>query len=516
MSLLQICRHCGPLCLLLAGQAGALVALGLFYAPGVHDNDWPLLMWLAHRASWTDPSPLFIGHYGAAQLMVVRAMAPIVGGTIVAAKLISIIATLGCTTLVFHLARGLAGNTAGLMAALAFALSPHALLTGQSEFGDPAASMLFLLGLAVTLSASQRSALWGGVLMGTAGLVRTHFQFFSFMAALLIPLSGACGVTSGRQRLTLAALIIAGVLLGNGPGMAANHAVHGKPFSVVSHTFVPQVVFGVDDYNFLETYSAHTLEEVLEERPLTLLSIMGERFLAVPETLVIPLAIAAFALWSRRDLASLVTRRLLLLGGLCLGYSGAFVSMSWGITHRLLYPLLALMLAGAVPLWVLLLRNKHPRVMMRAYGLAVFMSFPLGSWHAIDHRLTETRRRWNESGALLALLRQSGFSHPLEAFVFDWNRFVVDDPSLQPYYNFGFWNLLVADFRTERPLPTPHMNNLEDFSRFMQVRNVRFIVFSRKVTRFPVLTPVLNGKQSVPGYRHLADVNDDVVFIQNG
>jgi hypothetical protein len=102
-----------------------------------------------------------------------------------------------------------------------------------------------------------------------------------------------------------------------------------------------------------------------------------------------------------------------------------------------------------------------------------------------------------------------------EAFVFDWNRFVVDDPQLQPFYNFGFWNLLLPAFREERPSPKRYMNDLPELSAFLENHGVRFLVLpkdTRQVARFPALVQLLEGTQSLPGFHREADLASDVLF----
>jgi hypothetical protein len=127
-------------------------------------------------------------------------------------------------------------------------------------------------------------------------------------------------------------------------------------------------------------------------------------------------------------------------------------------------------------------------------------------------QLGAAEERWRLSGEITALLRERGLRDPREAFVFDWNRFVVDDPLFQPFYNFGFWNLLHPAFRAERPIPTPHLGSLASFSRVLRGHGVRFVVVSRGIDRFPALLPLLRPRATFPGWRRLADLEQDVIF----
>jgi hypothetical protein len=104
-----------------------------------------------------------------------------------------------------------------------------------------------------------------------------------------------------------------------------------------------------------------------------------------------------------------------------------------------------------------------------------------------------------------------------EAFVYAWNRYVVDDPELQPFYNFGFWNLLVPDFRAERPVPTPYLNQLSQLASFLEQQNVKFFVLPRdlkQVQRFPSLVGLVQDQRQLEGFRRAAVLSEDVVFVR--
>jgi len=117
---------------LLATLAVALAWSGLIRFPSLHDNDFPLLMWLVTHASLRDPSPLAIGHYPPVQLVLVRLLAPIAGSALVAAKALNIAATVGCAWLVAHIAERLSGSAwAGVLALFAFATTAQAMLTAS-------------------------------------------------------------------------------------------------------------------------------------------------------------------------------------------------------------------------------------------------------------------------------------------------------------------------------------------------------------------------------------------------
>ena len=114
-------------------------------------------------------------------------------------------------------------------------------------------------------------------------------------------------------------------------------------------------------------------------------------------------------------------------------------------------------------------------------------------------------------------LRLHGLKEPREAFVFDWNRYLTDDPELVSFYNFGFWNLLLPAFAAERPNPYPLLGNPRLFSAFMRSHGVRFIVLPREPAfPFAAFAPVVAGAVDLEGYRRLADLRADIVFIDEG
>jgi len=69
-------------------------------------------------------------------------------------------------------------------------------------------------------------------------------------------------------------LLFVGALLGNLPGFLLNLRVHGQLGSVVASTFIGQVLYGVDEQDFLNTYAAHPLDVLLREEPLAILRLI--------------------------------------------------------------------------------------------------------------------------------------------------------------------------------------------------------------------------------------------------
>jgi len=196
-----------------------LVASRLLLVPGLHDNDWPLLMWLAKEGSLADPEPWAVGHYGIAQLLLVRAVWPVFGGTVAAAKVLNATCVGASAWLVWKVARQAGGTTAGALAFLAFATSGPALLTGQSEFADPPALALLLAGL--MLARSGRGGfrwLAAGWFLGAAGTFRIHFQIFGVVFGALLALDRVSRRGQGaRKRMLDVSALGAGFLVGVAP-----------------------------------------------------------------------------------------------------------------------------------------------------------------------------------------------------------------------------------------------------------------------------------------------------------
>ena len=493
-----------------------LVYAGLVKAPGSHDNDWPLLMWLAMHASWTDPAPLAVGHYGFLQLVLVRLLYRTVGSTLVAAKLLNVVAMVAAAAGAFRLASTLTGKKLWAWLALPlFALSSEAYLTGQSEFGDPLPAALFVWGTVWLLRSSRgRAAFVAGLLWGLGGCVRVHFQMFGYAAALaaagyLYSSAPAAGGLRLRRLVSLAA----GVLVGQAPMLALNLWVHGTLASPIAHTFVGQVLFGQNAWDLASTYASHPFAEVLREHKLRLLVLIGERLTAMEAWSFVLLALGLVGAL-RRDPHQSGRGFLWLLAA---GYYVGVVAPAWDVTHRLLLPFVLVgsvtAVAAAAALSSGLRWRAAPSVTALALALAWLAIKVPGDRAEIKSMVHHSNRVWRQSRELTYVLRAHGLTHSREAFVFDWYRYLIDDPQLVTYYNWGFWNLLVPAFAAERPNPYPTIGDPRAFATFMRREGVRFVVVpKRPEPPFGAFAPVVAGAAPLDGYERLAELRDDVVF----
>ena len=500
---------------------------GLLYAPGLCDNDWPLLMWLVKHASWSDPSPLAIGHYGPAQLLLVWWLYPLFGSTLAAAKVLSTLGVLTCIACAYGMTRARYGEVAASAAALSFALSAPALTTGQSEFADAPASAAFFAGLYLWWKWEDADrgravrCLLAGVLLGSSGLMRTHFVFFSCLSAALAAL-GTLLLPGGRARATHAvagACFLLGAVLGNVPGFLLNYHVHGRLGSAVASTFVGQVLYGYDELDLLNTYALHPLDRILREHPLDIVKLMARRAGEHPVLWLLPLVCAALAIWKRRAWGPAVLRQILLCSALAFVYFWLFVSLAWGAWPRVLLPIVFLESWLLVAIGVQLFWGRSYRArQLCCVVLALALLFEGSrSLKKLKSQWQVTRWRWRQSTELVQALRRNGMQDASEAFVFDWNRFVVDDPQLQPFYNFGFWNLLLPEFREQRPIPTPYLNDLPGLADFFDQHEIRFFVLPqdpRMLERFPALVELMQGKQELPGFRRGPTLGADVLLVR--
>ena len=500
--------------LLLAVQAAALSWSAFVRFPGLQDNDFPLLMWLAHAASLRDPSPLAIGHYPPLQLVWARLAGPIFGGTLPAAKLLNVFATLASTFLVARIAARICRVAwAGPLAALAFAASAEAMLTGQSEFGDPAALACWLAGVHVLLGAKARPALFaGGALLGLAGSIRLHFESFGFATALvLVALAQSIDDPAERPpRGALAWLLpFAGLVAGLLPSWAVNLVAHGRPLSNVASTFIGQVLFGFDVDDLPGTYALHPFREVLADHKLRLVSLVGTRLAEAPgRWSAVLLVAAAAALPSRGPQQS--RQRLLALWLLLLGYAAAVVGPSWTATARLLMPAAAMLsIAAAAGLSIALPDRLRP-MGFAALLLLVAARFPEERWQTL-HQLRSNDLEWQRSIRITEILRRASVREPRQAFALDWNVYLTDDPRLISLYNFGFWDLLDPRFRAERPSPFPLAHDPARFAAFLRARGVRAIVLPTFSTRWTELAAVAREGE-LPGFVRVGQVEYCAVF----
>jgi hypothetical protein len=445
----------------LAVYTAAVAREAFVRAPGPHDNDWPLLMWLAKHASTGNLAPLAVGHYGFLQIVLVRILSPLLGSTLIAAKALNIAGTVGAGYAAFTLGR-YRGLGWGIAAFAAFLLTPIVYLTAQSEFGDPLALALFTGGLALFFDAPlARRLFMGGLLIGLSGAVRLHFQTFAWAA--LLPL----GVYLGTVRRS--GYLAAGVLVGQLPTFALNWVVHQTLFSPIARGFIGQVVVGgTDAYDMPATHMLHPMSEVLASHKMALLSVIADRLLECPPVLAIALAIALLA----RD------RRIQTLWLLGVGYYVGFVTPSWGLTPRLLEPFIFFVTLSAV----LAIAHITPG---RLHAIAANVCIALACLNlrlAKGHLRAERQRihdTWERNAAVERLLRAHGMTDAREAFATDWFTHPVSDPDFIPYYNFGFWNLLVPEFAAERPNPYPLISTPDAFFAFLSDHGVRYLVLGR-------------------------------------
>jgi 4-amino-4-deoxy-L-arabinose transferase-like glycosyltransferase len=501
------------------GLAAWLLWAGLLHVPGPHDNDWPLLMWLVKHASWSDLSPLAIGHYGSLHQLLPWWLQSLFGSTLVAAKVLSTLGLLGCVACLYQMTRRAHGELPALMVAVLFALAPSALVTGQSEFADAPAFACYLAGLCLWWRSDERWGLAAGLCLGIAGLLRMHFVAFSLLTSGLAAALGVLLPSVGRSRwlqLRHGVLLVLGAVLGNLPGFLLNYTQHGRIGSAVADTFAGQVLYGVDELDFFNSYAAHPFGQILKEEPERIVQLVRSRLL---DNVQLWLG-SVLALWKWRSWPEERTRHVLLMAGLAFAYFLLFVTLAWWLSPRLTFPLAAFNAWLGVVLVTALCWDelRGGRALCGVlFAAALAYQWPAGV-RQVRERWALSRAWWDVSTELTGKLRELGMKDPREAFVFDWNRFVVDDPQLQPFYNFGFWNLLLPEFRAERPLPTPYLNRLPQLGQFLTEQGVRFLALphdSRDLRRFPELRRLVAGEVELPGYRREANLAWDVLFVRD-
>lgn len=479
---------------------------GFVLAPGLHDNDWPLLMWLATHATWDDWSPLAIGHYGFLQLVLVRLLWPLFGSTLVAAKVLAVVATVATGACLVRLAIHLSGHaSSGLTAILLYASFAETLLTGQTEFADPLALALWTGGLCAAWPGLRAKPAWllAGTLLGLAAACRIHFTAFGFITATLLALSGVRDGTASRRDV---AHLISGMAIGLAPSVLLFLRVHGTPFSPVAHTFPGQAVLGYNELDLPSTYDLHPFRELLRDHFPAVAEFAWRRIAGFPPWFWAPLAIAALLASSRR--VTLRGRPLLVLA-LGLIYYAAFATLSWEVTPRLLLPVAALLSLGtAASLHLCLAPFRAHLVGCILATCSLWYNLP-----RVHEGLVESNRMWDRSIELTLDLRARGLVSAKEAFVADWNRFLVDDPELVTFYNFGFWNLLHPGFRAERPNPFHLVEDPERFAAFLRSHGVRFVILPRHHRRLTALSALARGERSTPGMTPVRELPEDTVFL---
>jgi hypothetical protein len=504
----------------LAFALSAYVALlaysGFLLAPGGHDNDWPLLMWLANHASLADPSPLAVGHYGFLQLILVRVLYPLLGNTLTAAKTLNIVAVVAAAVALFRTVRLVTrGRLAPWFGVALFLSSYETFLTAQSEFGDPLALACFAVGLMLVLEGPGTvRTVAAGALWGLCSSLRVHYQFFALAAVVAF-----AGYAHARRRedggwVARVTILAAGVVVGQMPVFVLNLWAHGTPFSPIADTFVGQVLFGINNYDLPGTYAAHPMREVLSDHKLLLAGLIRQRLLEFPLPWLVALGLGLGAVFHRDGAQH--GRALVWL--LAVGYYVGFVTLAWDATPRLLLPLAFLASASAaagIDTVLALARSRRAQAVLLAVvgGLWVAGKLPGDRAHIRD-TLADSRQMWRSSNELTITLRGLGLAESREAFVFDWNRYLTDDPELTTFYNFGFWDLLCPAFAAERPNPFPYIRDPPAFARFVRDRGVRFLVLPRELPQvFEAFTDVSAGTAKLEGFEHAVTLRSDIVLF---
>jgi hypothetical protein len=206
---------------------------------------------------------------------------------------------------------------------------------------------------------------------------------------------------------------------------------------------------------------------------------------------------------------------LILLLFISLAYYYLFISQGWpNPTYRIMFPLYHLLIIACVTGVELVSDDRWSR-WIPALGLIVAVSLSPLTIKRSKLSIDFINDTWNQSAELLKVLRGLGMKDSREAFVFNWNRFVTDDPELISYYNCGYWNLMNHKFKSERPNPYHELNDLKKFSTFMKTQNVKFIVISSEhIQVFPRLAPVYNNKVSLSDYIWHHKLGEDVILVR--
>lgn len=508
-----ILRRLSVIPLVLAALTTVLLAYsGLVLHPGLHDNDWPLLMWLARQASTHDLAPLAIGHYGPVQLVLVKLLWPAFGSTLAVAKLLNAVAGGAAAWWVHRLVRRATGDgRVGVVAMLAFVLSREALGVGQSEYGDGLALWAWLIGLEQALFAEgPRARLVAGLCMGLAAATRLHFGGFGMMTVAVLVLH-ALLEQRRRAAVELALLGGLGFVVGQLPATAVYYLVHGQLSSPVAGTFLPQVIMGVDDLDLPGTFRRYTTAEVLRTHGDRVVMLILQRWAELPRRWLPALLVVAVGLVVAPRATRLRAAVPLLL---FVGYYTAVVGPSFWFTTRVMLTLV-LLLALALALVLPSLRARWPRGAWAAVAVVLVLRLA-GEVSATRADLAVVDARWAASTALSRVLRAGGLARPEQAFTLAWDRVQVDDPTLVSYYNFGFWNLLVPSFAAERPSPLPQLQDPAAFSSFLRARGVRFVVVPDDMDRAPWIRTVATGTATLPGFERYAVLPHEVVLRATG
>ncbi len=162
--------------LALAMLTALLLPLNLLTSQPFHHDEALYATWALPIASGSNPwltaipidkPPLF--------LYTIAASMWLLGPTLTAARLPSLIATVITVGLTFRLGQTLYNDAVGLIAAWLVALSPLSLMLAPTALTDP---LLVTLALAGCLAAAQGGAIWAGVWLGLALATKQQGLFF--------------------------------------------------------------------------------------------------------------------------------------------------------------------------------------------------------------------------------------------------------------------------------------------------------------------------------------------------
>jgi hypothetical protein len=305
-----------------------------------------------------------------------------------------------------------------------------------SEFADSLSAAALLFGLFILLDdvRSPRRHLLLGAMIGIAYLIRFHYLTFLVIvpAALLVfrpPLKtwAACS-----------AALAGGFALAVSPLIALNLEVYGVPLNAGLSSYIIgyNVIEAVDWNDFVATYALWPVSRVLRERPGAFLKAVLRNASSF---------LHAFALSTLAVSIALARKpRELFLLALAGGYVALNILIS-RYTNRAAYP--AFMLLA-----ILALGLAFPRRWPRWVAAAIAVGFVVHSYKQV--MLIRTRREdMRENEAVLRALKQNGFTSSSEVFCNDWNLYNLEDPFLEPFYDYGGYMLLDSEYAAQRPIP---------------------------------------------------------------
>jgi hypothetical protein len=471
-------------------------------------------MWIAKHMRFAHLDGLAIGHYGFVQLVLVRLLARLVGTTLAAAKVVNIIATVIAGVCAFATVRTLTSRVSwAIVAAIAFMLFPVVYYEAQSEFGDPLALGFYAVGLAILMRGRPDAArlIAAGLVIGVAGCVRVHFQTFGWATALVVfGLEASLPNSTLLHSLKRTSLFAAAVLVGQLPMFVINWRVHGALSAPSTSGFLGSALFGFDAYDVPATHLLYPMSDVLRDHKLELVSMIADRLLDIPPALAVLMLIGgAGVVAARKPHAAAIWL-------LAAGYYVGFIAPAWGITYRLLIPFAFLAIVSATLALNELTDRRHPR--LRAALVTTCLLAAVINIRAHKGWLRAERggvdNHWSDNSAIERLLRQHGMRDARQVFAVDWWTHPVSDPDFQPYYNFGFRNLLDPEFAAERPNPIAYVDDAPQFIRFLAARGVSYLVLTPS-SPFPALDELCERDTLPEGFAQIGRINGQVVYAKD-